>query len=446
MVYTVAIWSRYRYFDAVEIYSDSLSPYLAATKVLHTGFSDPPNPESDHWLWVTAIPQIIFSSSLRELFLFRLGISALVAPIGFLTTLELCRVKNIEPRFLIGLIVGMILSFDVGLIDTYLSSFRGYMAPEWVALSFLLFVYASSREQKWLNVLSLLCIPIAGGHHPLALGVVLCSLLYIKKLRFMVVGILILGFTGRIIWLWEILQCDSGGLACISEIASGSSEQMSYLDIVRRIWDDRICGEMGLWGTLYIIGICIPFFRWKNQSVDVWVFLSLIGVMLLGLSLSTLRPYHLRILSVPLIVVTVVNMSHLQRYGYIWVGIIWFLTSPKQIQTDIHHNIGIAFHDRQGQLLLSRDSTFWLEGTIDSEQKCSSSGVVLSAYLQGISVNLIPSKPKGDLLVLDCKKVNYLGTITNLDEIQKNVNLEELVGAFDWARAFHPDNEIILKW
>ena len=98
VVYAVAIWSRYRYIDAVEIYSDSLSPYLAATKVLHTGFSDPPNPESDHWLWVTAIPQVLFSGSLRELFLFRLGISALVAPIGFLTTLELCRTKQNGPR------------------------------------------------------------------------------------------------------------------------------------------------------------------------------------------------------------------------------------------------------------------------------------------------------------------------------------------------------------
>ena len=50
LLYAIAIWSRYRYFDAIEIYSDSLSPYLAATKVIHTGFSDPPNPESDHWL------------------------------------------------------------------------------------------------------------------------------------------------------------------------------------------------------------------------------------------------------------------------------------------------------------------------------------------------------------------------------------------------------------
>ena len=88
---------------------------------------------------------------------------------------------------------------------------------------------------------------------------------------------------------------------------------------------------MGLWGIFYIIGIYIPWFHRKIQHVDVWVCLSLIGVMLLGLSLSTLRPYHLRILSVPLIVVAVVNISQLQRYGYILVGIIWFLTSSKQI-------------------------------------------------------------------------------------------------------------------
>lgn len=444
VVYTVAIWSRYRYFDAVEIYSDSLSPYLAATRVLHTGFSDPPNPESDHWLWATAIPQVVLSGSLRELFLFRLGISALVAPMGFLTALELCRVKNIEHGFLIGSIVGVILAFDVGLIDTFVSSFRGYMAPEWVGLSFLFFVYAQSRENKWLHVLSLLCIPISGGHHPLALGVVLCSLLYVEKLRFMTIVVLILAFSGRIIWLWEIVQCDAGGLACISEIASGSSEQITSSDILQRIWKERILGEMGLWGIFYAIGICIPFFQRKIQYVDKWVYLSGIGLVLLGLSLSTLRPYHLRILSVPFTVLAVVNISYLQRYSYILVGIIWCFTSPKQIQT--LSNIGISFHDEQGQFLLSRRNPFWLEGTIDSEQKCSSSGVVLSAYLQGLSVDLIPSQPEGDLLVLDCKKVNDLGTIKNVDKIQQSVNLEELVGAFDWARAFHSDDKIILKW
>ena len=58
----------------------------------------------------------------------------------------------------------------------------------------------------------------------------------------------------------------------------------------------------------------------------------------------------------------------------------------------------------------------------------------------------IDDLPEGDLLILDCQKVNYLGVTTNLDEIQKSVNLEELVGAFDWARAFHSDDEIILKW
>ena len=54
-------------------------------------------------------------------------------------------------------------------------------------------------------------IPIAGGHHPLALGLVLCSLVYVQKKREMpmVIGILLLGFLGGC--------CETpGGLVCDS--------------------------------------------------------------------------------------------------------------------------------------------------------------------------------------------------------------------------------------
>jgi hypothetical protein len=446
IVYTLAIWSRYRYFDAVEIYSDSLSPYLAATKVIHTGFSDPPNPESDHWLWITALPQVLVAKSLQELFFLRLCISALVAPFGLWATWKLCKDQGIKDGLRIGVVVGTILSFDVGLIDTFLSSFRGYMAPEWIGLSFLLFLYSSQR--KWLYGLSLLCIPIAAGHHPLTLGLVLCVLVYVKKKGDipMVIGILLLGFLGRIFWVWEIMKCDAGGIACITEIASGSSEQISYMDIVQRIWKDRILGELGWLGMFYLLGLCIPFFRRRITSIDMWIWLSCIGILILGLSLSTLRPYHMRIVAVPMIVIAVVHMNRICKYGYVFVGFMWICTTPKTIPIDISNHVGMTFHDEQGSLLLQRKTMFWLEGTIESELKCSSSGVVLSAYLQGLSVNLLPSEPKGDLLVFDCKKVKYKGSLLHVEDWKDDIVFEELIGAFDWVRAFHRDEDIRLKW
>ena len=81
-VWLVAVLTRWYHLPFVEINSDSLSPYLSALRFWQLGFSDPPNPESDHWMWVTKIPWLWFVDSLHDLFLFRFSLGALVAPMG----------------------------------------------------------------------------------------------------------------------------------------------------------------------------------------------------------------------------------------------------------------------------------------------------------------------------------------------------------------------------
>ena len=64
----------------------------------------------------------------------------------------------------------------------------------------------------------------------------------------------------------------------------------------------------------------------------------------------------------------------------------------------------------RGNFLLSRRNPFWLEGTIDSEQNALRQ-VLYCQHIYKVFQLTIPSQPEGDLLVLDCKKVNDLGAI-----------------------------------
>jgi hypothetical protein len=82
---------------------------------------------------------------------------------------------------------------------------------------------------------------------------------------------------------------------------------------------------------------------------------------------------------------------------------------------------------------------------MQSEKSCSVAGVVLSAYLQGLSVTLLPNEPKGSLLVLDCTKVNYIGEIAAID-VWKHEIKDDFIGSYDWVRAFYDDDDIFLHW
>ena len=73
---------RVHYLSFVEVNSDSLSPYLSAVRFWYQGFSDPPNPESDHWMWVTKVPWVLWGDSLESIFAIRFFFSSLLAPLG----------------------------------------------------------------------------------------------------------------------------------------------------------------------------------------------------------------------------------------------------------------------------------------------------------------------------------------------------------------------------
>ena len=169
----ITIWAaavRLQYLPYIQVYSDSLSPYLGALGALHQGWAEAPNPESDHWLWITAFPSLLVCRDLYELFVLRCIIAALIAPIGAISAYLLAS----KYRYTAALMAGGLLAMDKGLIDTLISSFRGYMSPEWVALATLFWVLCLRGKYIALPAV-VACSMIAGGHHPIALGTLLAA-------------------------------------------------------------------------------------------------------------------------------------------------------------------------------------------------------------------------------------------------------------------------------
>ena len=193
-------------------------------------------------MWLTALPQLLMADSLQSLFTIRSIISSLTAP---LTVLCIWLSLPASPaRTLLSLTGGVVVAMDSGLLDTHISSFRGYMAPEWIGLASLCWMLR--RHSCWWLAGTLLCVAIAGGHHPLALGCVLCVFAMVTRKNWsLLVSVLLLGFAFRALWMAELLQCDEGGLACIMTVAQGSAEQISPFSMVQRALHTRFWTELG---------------------------------------------------------------------------------------------------------------------------------------------------------------------------------------------------------
>ena len=247
-VWGVSFYIRLQYLSFVQINSDSLSAYLSALKFWTVGFPPPPNPESDHWMWISKAPWLWCATSLEDLFQIRFFIGASIAPMAAWCAWY----TSHRYRHISAIACGLFVALDKGLIDTLISSFRGYMAPEWIALATVFFIL--SRTHKWALPLVGGCVVIAGGHHPMALGCVLgLGWICFSQTKYawkIILSILIFGFF-RFLSLYEILQCDTGGWSCIQAIALGSTEDLMLTQLIFRILHDRFWIEMG-WSCIIL--------------------------------------------------------------------------------------------------------------------------------------------------------------------------------------------------
>jgi hypothetical protein len=447
-----AVWYRLDHIEFVQVYSDSLSPFAAAIKAYNTGWSNPPNPESDHWLWFLMYPLVLFSNNLEQLFTIRLALGAIVVPVSC-AILWLLKVQN---KNLGIFLISILVSLDSGLIDTLLSSFRGYGAPE-------LFAIATVGYLLWVRGFVIGAIVagsttiIAAGQHPLALGCLLSVFWMFVELNrisrrylLVAVGACALVSLPRLLWVSQILQCDAGGLACIQEIAFSSSEQQLSLGLLWQVLHDRFWVEQGIGGLFLVVGC---FLAPKNPLAK-WVLLSALGISILGLSISTLRPYHFRVLAVPMLCWSVVGWSNFPKLlcmvSPFWV---WgYLVQPPE---PVEWRNNIKEHDQLAEAICTRPDAVWIEGYHPlADLQVSLQGIGISMALQGCKSKILSTPSEQQVLLLSNTSLSYpIFTEIGGNKIYE-VSLKEmevysaqtLHSGFDVATLFFDDEDIVLRW
>lgn len=405
----LALWTRLPAAPHASVGSDSLGSYLAAWAASSGHLPRPPNPEGGHSLWLLALPLVHLADSLEGLFRWRFALGALAAPLASAAAWLLAAGQGSTRAAVAALVAGAAVALDVGLVDTLLSAFRGYGGPEHVGLATLGLALAL-RGHGWGAALGVAALVGAAGQHPLAFGVALGALAALPGVWARVgrgpvlaaVAVGLLCALPRLVWLWTLSECDAGGaLTCLGQVAGGSAEaEAATADLVWRALHDRTAVDLG-WAAVGLgLGLGAALLPGAGRApTPAWLFLvgGFVGIGLLGLSLATLRPYHLRHLAVPVAVLAGVGWARLGPLGLLALVPLW-------LGWDAGRAVGsapraVAVHDALAARL--GEETVRVE-TLHPGRPGSveASGVVLSAVLRGVPAERFAVGPQVPVVVV----------------------------------------------
>ena len=378
-LWIMSIYVRLSYFPFVQVTSDTLSPLVGAIRWWNTGWFGAANPESDQWLWMLSAPLLFLSSSLSDLFWWKCVATTITIPSACWLVIQTTE----KHHWFWMLVVSTILTLDMGLVDTMLSFFRGYWAPECMTVA-IIGLLCWQRGYWWGAVLTTVATVIAMGQHPLVLGTTPALIwLWWKQYRrsefwWVSVGMSVVLLLPRLVWVYHLMQCDSGGLTCLTNIAVSSSEsEVSIAGMLLRVLHDRLWIEMGLGSLLMIVG----WWYAENKELKYWLLWSVLGIFLLGISISTLRPYHFRVLIVPMFVLSIQGLSKMRMKGLIagslWIGsVVFHRIEPVSWYDEVDEADEIA------GILCEQTSPIWLEGF----------GSTLSVSPQSVGVSMFTKR------------------------------------------------------
>ena len=403
----LASWIRLQALHGTTAGSDTLGQYLAGLSLGRGAWPSPPNPEGGHSLWLTVWPLTQWAHSLEHLFQLRFILGATVAPLAAASAWLLS--PKGTTRWVAGTLAGLLLALDPGLVDTLVISFRGYGAPEWVGLATLLGAL-SLKGHRWALPGAGIALLGAAGQHPMATGMILgglCALPWFaqrsgRRSVEWAVGVCAIVALPRLYIIRQQSDCGQPALECLSTVALGSSEpDMDTSGILTRAFHDRFSVELlDLW-PLYFIGLLammLPLERWSNRTT--WAHISLtpiseyrfallsfslgglLGILMLGSSIDSLRPYHLRIVAVPLAVTASIGLARLWPLAVVvggWVWLSWFglqILPPSLVTPQTFDHLAAKLEPIPGPIWV--DSAY-----LDSPIGLDPSAVVLSAVLQG---------------------------------------------------------------
>lgn len=474
----VAVWglaaaARLEHIGFATSGSDALGQYLSAVAVLQGGAPTPPNPEGGHSLWGLSLPLVAAADSLGGLYRMRAVLGATIAPLTAGAALLLA------PRGRVGLAAaaaaGVYTAVDPGLVDTLLIAFRGYGGPELLAVS-TLGLAAGLRGARWGPALMAVSLVGATGQHPMAAGVAVGALAVSPGLarqvgwRWVGVGVLAgaLCAIPRLVWLTQLSNCGAGALECLGRVAAGSSEPDTPIsEFLRRAFHDRFRVEGGLPGLGLLLGLAATAIPGAGRSRRVWglVFAlgALVGILLLGLSIASLRPYHLRHLAAPTAAVAAASLARLWPVALAWAA--W--AGADGLRAPVMHPdpAGAARFDHLATILAPIDRPLRVDAAwFDDPVGLEPAPVVLAAVLQGQDADRFqPSRDATTILLVNGGPGGQLRASGDLPDhailweegdasmvrfphvglarawVDSQDATPVLVGgSFDWAKALHP--------
>lgn len=456
-LWAVAAWHRLRVLEHSVVGSDSLGPYLQAQSALFGHLPRPPNPESGDALWLTMVPIVAASGSLLDAFSIRFVLGGLIAPIGFAAAFHwTAESASMKRRWAAALTAGGLLAFDPGLLDTLISGARSYAAPEFVGV-FTLGLSLSLRGIPWAPGLSMISLVIAAGHHPLALGVALSALPFLRRLHRIHGGprlrtaLILGGFAAlpRVARVADIALCGEGIKACLASVAGSNITVPEPVDsMLSTALHDRFAVDFK--GTLAIlgVGVLLAFLCRKRDHRWAAAFagLALLGVLGLGAANGYIRSYHLRIVAVPIAVVSALGLAR-----------VWPMAAAASvafITTHFNHlPVGadpgslvrhVAIADRLPSGPLWVDRVWW-----DGPPRLEPSAVVLSGWMAGrTNFRLDRTVPFVLLNASEDPSMPQVQRFSNAAAAGVWVDAHRPVrpylrgGAYDWATIAHPQTTL----
>ena len=330
------------------------------------------------------------------------------------------------------LVATSILTLDMGLVDTMLSSFRGYWAPECMAVATIgLILWQQGRN--WGAHLTTVATIVAMGQHPLVLGT-LPALIWLWYTQYkhseswwLSVGLAMVCSLPRCFWVYQLMQCDAGGFACLTDVAVSSSEDgASLVSMIGGIFGDRLWVEMGFASVVMIVG----WWYSENRGLKYWLVLSAVGILVLGLSISTLRPYHFRVLIVPMFVLSMQGLFRLGKSGMLlgglWIAlVIIHRIEPVPWYSDVEHT------DAAAEFLCQQTDAIWLEG-FGAELTIAPQSIAVSMVAQDCAVP-IANRPTENIWVIQRIEVNDSLSIGEVKWVGETHQLRR-VSWQDWIR------------
>lgn len=390
-LWILAALVRLREIDQVIVSSDSLGPYLRAWSLRWGWIPQAPNPESGDGLWLLAWPLVKLAGSLVELMQLRMVLGGIVAPAAFAAVWALLDTDTPRlQRWSAALTAGVLVAMDPGLVDTLISGARSYGAPELVGLATATGAWAL-RGKRWAGAATAVLLVLAVDHHPLAAGMAGAVALLWQPLKDATGkrGLVIAAVAGGLLAVPRLLRtgaqamCGEGVVDCLASVAqSNISPDFKRISLLQISLHDRFAVDLGwLWPVL-LVGLLLSLRAERSRTAGAWALGGLVGILLLGLAIGYVRPYHLRIVAVPVAVAATLGLSRawpicLTLAGY---AALWGWT-----QRPVGPDPGaLARADQIARAVVQVDGPLWVDQVWwDGPPRVDAPAVVLSAVLQG---------------------------------------------------------------